>query len=60
MQYYEDDRQLELEELKNETPEEMSRRERRYYEKHEFKRKVTDEEWEEFWKVEKVKFGYLD
>ena len=49
-----------LKELENETPQEISEREREYYEECEFKRKLTDKEWEEFWKVEKVKLGYKD
>lgn len=35
-------------------------KEREYYEECEFKRKLTDKEWEDFWKIEKVKLGYKD
>lgn len=47
-----------LEKARNETPEETSKRERVYYELRVFKRKITDKEWEEFWKAEKIKLGY--
>ena len=49
-----------LKKLENETPEEIERREREYYELIEFKRKLSDKEWEDFWKIEKVKLGYTD
>ncbi len=49
-----------LEKLKNETPEQTSKSEREYYEIRVFKRKLSDKEWEDFWKVEKVKLGYTD
>lgn len=57
---FEDDRQLELDKIKYETLEERDRAEREYYEFKVFKRKLTDVEWEEFWRTEKVKLGYKD
>jgi len=55
-----DDRPDYFEKIKNETPEEREVSERRYYEKRVFNRELSDDEWRNFWKVEKVKLGYKD
>lgn len=47
-----------LEKLRNETPEQSSKREREYYERKIFKRKLSDKEWNSFWEKEKGKLGY--
>lgn len=60
MLVYEDDRQLEIQKLKTESKEERDASERRYYENRVFKRKLSDAEWEDFWKDEKKKLGYKD
>ena len=49
-----------LKKISNETPEERDKAERDYYENCKFKRKLSDAEWEDFWKDEKKRLGYKD
>lgn len=49
-----------LKKVKNETPEERDKAERDYYEHYKFKRKLSDDEWEDFWRDEKKRLGYKD